>query len=146
MRRDDRGRHRHLQDGTGGETDLRADAGAEMGHRHGGLCLNRWHVSLLRGPPGTRSTPSRRRLRVGLSTTSGSAARGLDEASGKDFRGTIVHGPEARGGEEAGPRIGMTAPELLNSLSQLFGAELLEKTEFRGEPTRTTAPADLREV
>jgi NADH-quinone oxidoreductase subunit C len=35
---------------------------------------------------------------------------------------------------------------LLNSLSQLFGAKLLEKTEFRGETTYTIAPADLREV
>ena len=40
----------------------------------------------------------------------------------------------------------MTGPELLNSLSQLFGAKLLEKTEFRGETTYTIAPADLREV
>ena len=40
----------------------------------------------------------------------------------------------------------MTGSELLNSLSQLFGAKLLEKTEFRGETTYTIAPADLREV
>ena len=40
----------------------------------------------------------------------------------------------------------MTGPELLNSLSQLFGAKLLEKTEFRGETSYTIAPADLREV
>jgi NADH-quinone oxidoreductase subunit C len=40
----------------------------------------------------------------------------------------------------------MTGPELLQSLSQLFGAKLLEKTEFRGETTFTIAASDLREV
>jgi NADH-quinone oxidoreductase subunit C len=40
----------------------------------------------------------------------------------------------------------MTGPELLNTLSQLFGAKLLEKSEFRGETTYTIAAADLREV
>ena len=40
----------------------------------------------------------------------------------------------------------MTGPELLRSLSQLFGAKLLQKTEFRGETTYTIAPTDLREV
>jgi NADH-quinone oxidoreductase subunit C len=40
----------------------------------------------------------------------------------------------------------MTGPDLLNSLSQLFGAKLLEQKEFRGETTYTIAPADLREV
>jgi NADH-quinone oxidoreductase subunit C len=40
----------------------------------------------------------------------------------------------------------MTGPELLDSLGQLFGAKLLEKTEFRGETTYTIAPADLHEV
>ena len=40
----------------------------------------------------------------------------------------------------------MTGPELLQSLSQLFGAKLLEKAEFRGETTYTIAPSDLREV
>jgi NADH-quinone oxidoreductase subunit C len=40
----------------------------------------------------------------------------------------------------------MTGPELLNTLSQLFGTKLLEKIEFRGETTYTIDPADLREV
>jgi NADH-quinone oxidoreductase subunit C len=40
----------------------------------------------------------------------------------------------------------MTGQELLNSLAQLFGAKLREKTEFRGETTYTILPADLREV
>ena len=40
----------------------------------------------------------------------------------------------------------MTGPELLQSLSQLFGAKLLEKAEFRGETTYTIAASDLREV
>ncbi len=40
----------------------------------------------------------------------------------------------------------MTGPELLASLSQLLGAKLLEKAEFRGETTYTIAPVDLREV
>jgi NADH-quinone oxidoreductase subunit C len=40
----------------------------------------------------------------------------------------------------------MTGPELLNSLSGLFGAKLLAQSEFRGETTYTIRPADLREV
>jgi NADH-quinone oxidoreductase subunit C len=40
----------------------------------------------------------------------------------------------------------MTGPELLESLSKLFGPKLQEKTEFRGETTYTILPADLREV
>ena len=40
----------------------------------------------------------------------------------------------------------MTGPELLQSLSQLFGTKLLEKAEFRGETTYTIAASDLREV
>ena len=40
----------------------------------------------------------------------------------------------------------MTAQELLDSLGQLFGAKLQEKTEFRGETTYTILPSDLHEV
>jgi NADH-quinone oxidoreductase subunit C len=40
----------------------------------------------------------------------------------------------------------MTGPELLNSLGQLLGAKILQKTEFRGETTYSIAPANLREV
>ena len=40
----------------------------------------------------------------------------------------------------------MTGPELLSTLSQLFGTKLLEKSEFLGETTYTIDPADLREV
>src|ERR1700757_3302406 len=40
----------------------------------------------------------------------------------------------------------MTGSELLNSLSQLCGSKLQEKTEFRGETTYTILPIDLREV
>jgi NADH-quinone oxidoreductase subunit C len=40
----------------------------------------------------------------------------------------------------------VTGPELLSSLSHLFGPKLLEKTEFRSETTYTIAPSDLREV
>ena len=40
----------------------------------------------------------------------------------------------------------MTGPELLESLGQLLGKKLIEKTEFRGETTYAIAPADLREV
>ncbi len=40
----------------------------------------------------------------------------------------------------------MTGRELLESLSQLFGAKILAKTEFRGETTYSIAPADLREL
>ena len=40
----------------------------------------------------------------------------------------------------------MTGPELLESLSKLFGPKLQNKTEFRGETTYTILSADLREV
>ena len=40
----------------------------------------------------------------------------------------------------------MTGPELLESLSQLFGSKIQVKTEFRGEATYTIGPDDLREV
>ena len=40
----------------------------------------------------------------------------------------------------------MTGPELLNSLSQLLGAKLHSKTEFRGEATYTIAAEHLRDV
>src|SRR5438128_11112725 len=40
----------------------------------------------------------------------------------------------------------MTGPELLASLSKLFGAKLQNETEFRGETTYTILPSDLREV
>jgi NADH-quinone oxidoreductase subunit C len=40
----------------------------------------------------------------------------------------------------------MTGPEVLNSLSGLFGAKLLAQSEFRGETTYTILAADLREV
>ena len=40
----------------------------------------------------------------------------------------------------------MTGPELLASLSKLFGPKIQNKTEFRGETTYTILPADLREV
>jgi len=44
------------------------------------------------------------------------------------------------------PYNSMTGPQLLNSLSQLFGPKIQEKTEFRGETTYTILPRDLREV
>lgn len=40
----------------------------------------------------------------------------------------------------------MTAPDLLNSLSQLLGDKLQTKTEFRGETTYTIAAENLRDV
>jgi NADH-quinone oxidoreductase subunit C len=40
----------------------------------------------------------------------------------------------------------MTGPELLNTLSQLFGSKLIEKVEFRGETTYTIDPGHLHEV
>ena len=40
----------------------------------------------------------------------------------------------------------MTGEELLNSLSQILGPTILEKTEFRGETTCTIAAIDLREL
>src|SRR5436190_22051101 len=40
----------------------------------------------------------------------------------------------------------MTGPELLASLSKLFGSKIQRQTEFRGETTYTILPSDLREV
>ena len=40
----------------------------------------------------------------------------------------------------------MTGPESIESLGKLFGPNIQEKTEFRGETTYTIAPTDLREV
>ena len=40
----------------------------------------------------------------------------------------------------------MTGPELLSSLSKLFGSKIQERSEFRGEMTFVIAPRDLREV
>ena len=40
----------------------------------------------------------------------------------------------------------MTGADLLASLEKLFGAKILEKSEFRGELTFTIAAEDLREV
>jgi NADH-quinone oxidoreductase subunit C len=40
----------------------------------------------------------------------------------------------------------MTGPELLNSLSSLFGGKLRMKTEFRGETSYTIAPEDFSDV
>jgi NADH-quinone oxidoreductase subunit C len=40
----------------------------------------------------------------------------------------------------------MKGPELLGSLGSLFGAKILEKTEFRGETSFAILAADLREV
>lgn len=40
----------------------------------------------------------------------------------------------------------MTGPDLLTSLSQLFGEKIQEQIEFRGETTFVIAPCDLRQV
>ncbi len=40
----------------------------------------------------------------------------------------------------------MTGPDLLASLSKLFGPKILSSTEFRGETTFTIGPEDVREV
>jgi NADH-quinone oxidoreductase subunit C len=40
----------------------------------------------------------------------------------------------------------MTGPQLLGSLSQLFGAKIVERTEFRGETTFVVNAADIREL
>ncbi len=40
----------------------------------------------------------------------------------------------------------MTGPELLTSLSKLFGAKIQEQIEFRGETTFIIAAGDIREI
>src|SRR4029077_13590446 len=40
----------------------------------------------------------------------------------------------------------MTGPELLGSLSKLFGAKILERSEFRGETTFVVNARDIREL
>src|SRR6266513_5075127 len=146
MRRDDRGRHRHLQNGAGGETDLRTNAGAEIRHRHGRVCVHRRNVSLLCRLAGNRSAYSGRCLHFRLSAASGSIARRPDEIAGKDFRREIVRRTKSETHQEARRSNCMTGQELFDSLGKLFGQKLQNKTEFRGETTYTILPADLREV
>src|SRR5438477_2402364 len=66
----DRGRHSYLQNGPRSQTNLRPDAGTQMGDRHGRLCLVRGHVPQLRRSSRNRSTYSGGRLRQRLSTPS----------------------------------------------------------------------------
>jgi NADH-quinone oxidoreductase subunit C len=40
----------------------------------------------------------------------------------------------------------MTGPELLSSLSKLFGSKIRERSEFRGEMTFVIEKGDIREV
>src|SRR5207244_12841659 len=90
MRRDDRGRHRDLQNGAGGETDLRTNAGTKVGHRDGRVRFYWRDVSILRGLAGNRSTHSGRCLYLRLPAETGSIARRFDEIAGKNFRREIV--------------------------------------------------------
>src|SRR2546423_1867676 len=100
MRRDDRGRHGHLQNGPGGETDLRTNAGAEMGHRDGRVRVHRRDVSLLRGVAGNRSAYSGRCLHFRLPAKTRSAPRRLDEIAGKNFWREIIRRAKAGMDEE----------------------------------------------
>jgi hypothetical protein len=95
MRRDDRCRHSHIQNGAGGETNLRANARTEMGDRHGRVRLHRRHVSLLRRPARDRSTFAGRCLHFRLPATTRSAASRLDETAGENFARALVQEPEA---------------------------------------------------
>ena len=62
----DRGRHSHLQNGPGSETDLRADAGTEMGNCNGRVRVERRNVSLLCSVAGDRSIVASRCLHLGV--------------------------------------------------------------------------------
>src|ERR1044071_2322520 len=145
MRCHDCRRHSHVQNGAGGKTNLRTDAGTEMGDCDGRLRLKRRNVSVLRGFAGDRSTAPGRCLCLGLPSPARSIARGSDEIAGEDFGSEFPSGTEARMGPATGRYHGMTGPELLASLGQLLGGKIREKIEFRGETTFTILSGDLRE-
>src|SRR6185503_1811324 len=74
IRRDDRCRHAHQQDGACTPQGLRPDAGAALRHLHGQLRKRRRLLPLfLRGCARLRSHRTRRHLRAGLSADGGGA-------------------------------------------------------------------------
>src|SRR5229473_2045641 len=68
----------------GAETDLRTNAGTEMGHCDGRVRIHRRHVSLLCRLAGNRSAYSGRCLHFRLSAASGSAPGRFDKIAGKN--------------------------------------------------------------
>src|SRR6266567_3087740 len=96
MRRDDCCRHSHIQNGAGGETNLRANARAKMGDRHGCVRLHRRHVSLLRRSARDRSTFAGRCLHFRLPATTRSAAGRLDETAGENFARALIQKSKTR--------------------------------------------------
>ena len=72
------------QDGADHPPALRPDARAEVGDRDGRVLVERRHVQQLRGRPGRRQVPARRRLRARLPPSPGGAHLRDHEAPGPD--------------------------------------------------------------
>ena len=115
IRRHDRGRDRYLQNGPRGQTNLRPDAGTEMGDRHGRLCLVRGHVPQLSRSSRNRSTSSGGRLRQRLSASSGSSSGGTNETTAQD------RGRKSGCGPEEGLPLGLTLTFSLGTFSRSDG-------------------------
>ena len=79
-----RGRHAYLEDGRGLPHDLRPDARAQVGHRHGRVLLLGRHVRLVRGGAGRGHAPARRRLRARLPAAAGRGDRRHHQAAAQD--------------------------------------------------------------
>jgi hypothetical protein len=83
-------------------TNLRPDAGTEMGDSHGRLCFVWRHVPKLRRSSRNRSTASGGRLRQRLSAPSGSPSGGTNETPAQD------RGRKSVCGSEEGLPLGLT--------------------------------------
>ena len=76
------------------QTNLRPDAGTQMGDRHGRLCLVRGHVPQLRRSSRNRPPYSGGCLRQWLSTPSRSPSGGINETAAQDRGRKRLCGPE----------------------------------------------------
>src|SRR6266536_1648289 len=83
-----------------------------MGDRDGRVRLDRRHVSLLRRPPGDRSTVAGRCLHFRLPPASGSIAGRPDEITGENLPRALVQKPETRIGRKTR---GSTRMKMLSS-------------------------------
>src|SRR5271165_6252511 len=90
----DRGRHSYLQNGPRSQTNLRPDAGTQMGDRHGRLGLVRGHVPQLRRSSRNRPPYSGGRLRQRLSAPSRSPSGGINQTAAQDRGRKSLCGPE----------------------------------------------------
>src|ERR1041385_3065814 len=130
MRRDDRGRHRYLQNGARRKENLRADAGTKMGDCDGRMRFYRRHVSLLRGLARNRSASTGGRLHFWLPATAGSLTGRADEIAGEDFDRTRVQKPEAGTGRKARGRVRMSDVVIPSEVRDLTQARCVPASQW----------------